>query len=280
MALTAKELATALGLEIDTETATIDVFTEGFNGKYVNRDTAFKDEDLRKKITGNVFGKLGTVAAQTFGLASGEVDGKKVEDILTLVKTKYDTQIADLTAKSGQGNDEKLNAAIKLQGELEAKLKIKDDGIAEWQKKYEDFEKESTGKVKGLKISHVLGKTKETLNGKFSDEYVKNEMIREGFNNYIEKTYRFDLDENDKPVVYSIKDNKPVSSKIKAGEIATPEEVFEMEMAAKGVLKKNNLDGNQRKPIFTQDNKDKIVPPTHRINPKAQAAIEKAQNRE
>jgi hypothetical protein len=96
---------------------------------------------------------------------------------------------------------------------------------------------------------------RETLTSKFSDEYNKNELVKTGFESHINSTYVFELDEKDTPVVKLKADGSFVKSKLKAGHIATPEEVYLSEMDAKGVLKKNNAT-NQKNIANFADNKD------------------------
>jgi len=276
MPLQVKELIDSLGLEIDPEKATAEDFTTAFNGKFISQDNVLKDETIKTKIVGNVFGKLSTHAAQTFGLSKQDVDGVKFEDILGKIKSKYETQLTDLQKKAGEGNDEKLNAALKKQGELESLLGIKDKSIEELQAKFEATTNEFTGKMKAYKIGNYLSKVKETLAPKFSDEYSKNELVKTGFESHINNTYEFDLDEHDTPVVKLKATGEYVKSKAKAGKIATPEEVFELEMAAKNVLKKNNADSNRKIATF-EPPKDGGGSGTVKINPNALDRIAKLQ---
>lgn len=278
MPIELKEIINALGVtDIDPEKNTIEDFNNSFNSHFIRQTDVLKDETIKSKIVGNVLGKLSTHAAQTFGLTKQDVDGVKFEEILGKIKGKYDSQINELSEKAGQGNDEKLTATLKKLGELESQLKIKEQGLVEWQQKYENVEKESNGKIKELKINYTLGKVKESLAPKFSDEYTKNELVKTGFDTHINNTYIFDLDENDTPVVKLKKTGEFVKSKKKSGAIATPDEVLEMEMDAKGVLKKNNADTNKKLPIFVPAKEGEQKAPA--INPNALERIAKLQNR-
>lgn len=257
MAIEVKDILTSLGVENpDLEKLTLDEFKTHVSSKYVLRDEVLKDETIKNKFTGTVLGKLSTKAAQEFGLTSGEVKDKSMEDIFGLAKTKYETQIADLSKRAGEGNDKKVEEALKAKLELEVKLKNAEEGLQTWEQKFNTEVADREGKLKEYKLNDKISKVKSSLTDKFTEEYKKDELKRAGFESHINSTYIFELDEKEEPVVKLRADGSIVKSTAKIGHSATPDEIFLKEMEAKGVLKKNNGKEKNIIPTFTPD-KDK-----------------------
>lgn len=240
MPIELKDVLSTLSIDADVEKLTPEEFKTQIESKYVLRELALKDEEINGKIMGTIYGKTNTKAAQIFGLKSSEVDGKKPEEIFSLVKTNYETQIQALTEQASKGNDKKVEELTKKLTDLQSEVALKESGLQEWEQKYAKDVTAKENILKDYKLSSAIGKVRETLMPKFSDEYQKNELVKTGFETHINNTYVFDLDEKDNPVVKLKADGSFVKSKLKAGHIATPEEIFLNEMDAKGVLKKNN----------------------------------------
>jgi len=258
-----KEVLTALGIEADPEKLTSDEFKTNIDSKFVLRENVLKDEDIKKKFTGGVFGKLTTKTAQLFDLSKSEYDGKQYEEILSTVKERYDSKINELSKRAGEGNDKKVEDALKKAAEYELKLQAAEDGLKTWEKKYNEETQNFGSKIKEFKLNDQLSKVRESLTPKFSDEYQKNELVKTGFEAHISNTYVFDLDEKDEPIVKLKADGTPVKSKIKVGHFATPEEILLAEMDAKGVLKKNNVKEKKIISTFANNNgggKSKVHP--------------------
>ena len=249
-----KDVISSLGIDAaDLDKLTLDEFKTSVGTKYVLRDEVLKDEEIKNKITGTAFGKINTKVAQLFDLKSSEVKDKKLEDILELVKTGYSTKITDLENKVGEGNDKKVTDLTKKVGELETNLAMKETGLKDWEKKFNDEIADREGKLKSYKLNDKISKVKNTLADKFTEEYKKNPLVQGGFESHINSTYVFELDDKDEPVVKLKADNSIVKSKVKIGHSATPDEIFLSEMEAKGVLKKNNADTNKKTHTFVPD---------------------------
>jgi hypothetical protein len=272
MAIELKDVLSTLSIDADVEKLTPEEFKAQVESKYVLRDIALKDPDINTKIQGLIYGKTSTKLAQTFGLKSSDVDGKKMDEIFNLVKSNYDTQIQALTEQVGKSDDKKLTELQKQLAEAQSQLSVKDAGLQEWETKYATDVTAKENILKDYKLSNAIGKVRENLITKFSDEYTKNDLVKTGFETHINNTYIFDLDEKDNPVVKLKADGSFVKSKVKAGHIATPEEIFLNEMEAKGVMKKNNL---QEKKITTFANEGKEGKST--VHPNAQKALERFQ---
>lgn len=271
MAIKAEEILPLLGLTEDAENITLDDFKSKVSEKYVLRDEVLKDDEIKKKFTGTVLGKLSTKAAQQFGLTSGEVKDKSMEEIFDLAKTKYESKVAELTEQAGKGNDKKVEELNKKLADLQNELGIKETGLKQWEEKYNTEIAGSEQKLKSFKLTDKINKVKSDIAEKFTEEYKKNDLVKEGFETHISKLYEFDLDENENPIVKSKADGKIVISKKTIGHPATIKEIFEQEMEAKGVLKKNNGKPDKQIPTFQRFNGDDK--PAGKIHPRAQQRI-------
>lgn len=257
MAIELKDIIASLGIDADVEKLTAEDFKTQVEAKYVLRDIALKDPEINTKIQGLIYGKANTKAAQIFGLKSGDVDGKKLDEIFTLVKSNYDTQINALTEQASKGNDKKIEELTKKLADIQSELSVKDAGLQEWEKKYTAEITDREGKLKSYKLNDKINKVHQSLSDKFTEDYKKNELVRTGFETHINNTYVFDLDDKDEPVVKLKADGSFVKSKLKAGHIATPEEIYLSEMDAKGVLKKNNAENKKVITNFVSDKGEK-----------------------
>lgn len=271
MAVELKDVIQSLGIDTDIEKLTIDEFKTAVGTKYVLREEVLKDEEIKKKFVGNVFGKLNTKTAQLFGLKSSEVDGKDFEEILGGIKTKYDVQIKDLTTKAGEGSDKKVKDLEALLAERDVKLATAESGLTTWETKFNTEVADREGKLKTYKLNDKINKVQNSLSDKFTEEYKKNELVRAGFESHINNTYMFDLDDKDEPIVKLKSDGSVVKSKLKIGHTATPDEIWMIEMDAKGVLKKNNA--SDKKIITTFVPKDSSE--KSKVHPNAQKALER-----
>jgi len=239
--ITTEQLIEALGYTVeDAEKVTLDDIKTHVDTKFVLRDNVLKDDEIKKKITGKVLGSIGTKAAQIFGLKSSEIDGKPLEEIMNLANVRYASKIEELEANAGKGNDKKVEELTKQLGELSQKAKIAEDGLKQWEEKYNAENSQWAGKLKEYKLNDKVSKVKQSLQDKFTEDYSKNELVKAGFESHINSTYLFDLDENDNPVVKLKADGSIVKSKKTVGHAATLDEIFLSEMEAKNVLKKNN----------------------------------------
>jgi len=201
--ITTEQLIEALGYTVeDAEKVTLDDIKTHVDTKFVLRDNVLKDDEIKKKITGKVLGSIGTKAAQIFGLKSSEIDGKPLEEIMNLANARYASKIEELEANAGKGNDKKVEELTKQLGELSQKAKIAEDGLKQWEEKYNAENSQWAGKLKEYKLNDKVSKVKQSLQDKFTEDYSKNELVKAGFESHINNTYIFDLDENDNPVVY------------------------------------------------------------------------------
>jgi len=247
MAVTIKDLAAAVGVEIEDENAlTVEDFTAKVSERYILRENALKDETLRGQMVGKVLGAATTKAAQILGLKASDVEGKKIEEVIELGATNLKAELEKLKADTGKPNDKKVEELTKKIGEYEGLLKMKEDGLTTLQSQLDEVTKTSSQKLKDYKLNDKKAKVLSSLADKFSDDYVKNDLVKTGFNSYFDNEYQLDLDDKEESIVVKRKkDGSLVQSKTKAGHAATFEEILLSEAEAKGIIKKNN-GGTQR----------------------------------
>ena len=265
-----EDLLTAVGFNPeDAETVSLDDIKTHVDTKYVLRDNVLKDEEIKKKITGKVLGSITTKAANIFGLKSSDVDGKQLEDVMLLGKTAYETKLTELEQQAGKGNDKKVEELSKTLAQKEAELKLSQDGLKQWEEKYNAETGQWETKLKSYKLNDKVSKVKETLKDKFVDDYFKDTLKKTRFEALIHSKYEFDIDEKDNPIVKSKADGSIVKSKKTVGHAATLDEIFLSEMEAANILKKNNA--KQEKVITFANNSGGEV--KSNVHPNAQKRI-------
>lgn len=219
-------------------------FKAHLDANYILKENVDKDEELKKKITGQTFGKMYTKLAKDFGLKSSEVDGKPYEEVFALVKSKHEAQINEVKTAAANTPDERV---VKLQTELENERTAKTDlekALEETKANSEKALTEKDGQLKSIKLNTLL--EKEFGNVSFVDEYHKDPLKKAGFNAIISQKYRFGLDENDKPIATDA-EGKPVKHPKKTGHFAEIADILLMEAENNGLLKKNTAETVTRK---------------------------------
>lgn len=267
-----KELQEVLGItDIDFETAEVADITEKVNATYVPLAGIEKNKLVKDKIAGGIFGGVTTTLAKHFGLTSSDIvdesTGKNLpyEKLFEKVKTNYETKISELSA--GAGSDETVK---KLQKQLEAKtaeVNTLNGKYTELQAEKTNIETEWSGKFKAKTINEKVGKAKSGILDKLSDEYHKNELLREGFENKFASEYDVDLDESENLVVKAKSTGEVVKSKKNAATPATFEDIFISFAEAKGIVKKNN---GGKQPVTVRSKVDESSANEVKIHPNAQ----------
>lgn len=221
----AKELLDYFGLEADT----LDDFKKKFHEKYPTDEKAIKDKYVKPAL-GETLGKiqnkiLNKYREQGVEFTLSEFEGKDLEDVaLTLSErsaTKLKTELEDLRKKAGANGDdvvkewqEKFEKATKRATEEE---KLRKDLAAE----YDQFKLSAADTVKKVKVNYL----KTDLMSKLKLKPGIKDLEKEGFNAYVEKTFRFDFDDKDQPMVLDHEGNR-IRSEKKANEWKTPDEVL------------------------------------------------------
>lgn len=253
----------------DEKNFNLEDFKKHVDTQYVLRDNALQDEDLKKKITGTIFGKINTKAAQIFGLKSSEVKEKTLEEIMETAKANYTNLINE--AKSGQGSTDDERVA-KLEKELntyKSKAEQLESGLTEWEQKYNNDTASLKGSLKQTKLQHKLNEIKSGI--QFVDDFNTNPITKAGFETLINTKYKVDFDEEKDEVVVTDAGGKPVKHPTKTGHFASYADILAMEAEANKLLKKNNGGTVVKKTVeFQQPTQQATV---RKIHPNAIKAV-------
>lgn len=240
MEFTKEQILDKLGL---TGVDSLDKLSDQFNKTFVSRQVALEDEEIKTKIVGKITGGLSTLMKREFELDAKELEGKKVEDILSVGVLKLKSKITELETNATKGKDE---AVIEWQTKADKYKKEAGDYKAQVEglgKLFEEtkgtFEKEK----KSWSINRGYEDSYKKVFSQFSDEVSKDNLKVEGFNTLVSKTYQFDIDENSELVVFD-REGKRIPSTSKMGSFLTPEEAL-MKIATENKLLKMN-EGNKK----------------------------------
>ena len=218
-------------------------------------------------LSGKKIGSLTTKIKQLGEFEAKEIEGAKIEDLLTKFAEKKNAQIEEWKSKGKEGNDKKLTDLIaELDKEKLSKSELK-KALEEKETYIQTKESEFGNTFKTYKINDKVGKIKSSL--PFIDDFSKKEVLKTGFEALVNSKYKFDLNDKDEVEVF-MADGSHIKNPKKAGEFLKPEEVLLMEAEAQGLIKKNNAT-NEKKIIFVADDtngqqKKSLVHPDARKN--------------
>ena len=247
----AKDLFEAMGLE---PAATKEDFLTAFRAKYYTAEQA--KENLLKPIVGQKFTKvkqniLAKMKEEGIEFTHNEFEDKMLEDVAfeyaTRVRKATDGKIKELELKAGQSGtevvkewEEKYNKAAKRAADEEHLRK-------ELAGEFEGFKKSALDSQKNIKLDYfktdLLKKTKE----KFAEAKRKDELIMEGFESRVNKSFKFDFDDQGNPFVTNEKGER-LRSADKADQFMSPDEVLITEAKKMGLLPETPQAG---KPVQT-----------------------------
>ncbi len=218
MAIELKDVADFIGIEI-TEETTVDQVKESFNKKYV-------PTDKHSKALGEVNGIISSATKKAFkdiGIEydSEELKGMETKDLpsffATKAKAKFDQYETDKGSTAEQIEEKYKSDIEKYKGQITERDTLLNDVKTQFDTfKTEVGTKERTGKIQG-EFAKSIGALK------FSESV--HELAQEGFKAKLSSTYSFDLNEEGKHVVKD-SDGNLITSKVKAGEPATYDEVI------------------------------------------------------
>lgn len=249
-----KEVANFLGLKED-EIKTIDDFKAKFDTEFIRTSAINEDSEPVKKILGRTFGtienelkKFTKAHELDIDFDSDDLKGKRVNEKYKFVLNKFDenkkTIIDDLTAKAGQGNDDKVK---ELESKLEKqKTKLSDvEGLLKnTSLEFETFKGTKEKEIKNVKLN--IHKNEIFAKANFLPEV--NEYAKKGFLNEFQEKYQLDLDENEKPVILN-KDGKQIPNPKVTGTFYQPNELLLEELVKAGMYKLNPKGGTPAKPV-------------------------------
>jgi hypothetical protein len=254
-----KAIADLFGYNVKDEADfKFDDFKTHVDTSYILRENVLKDEDIKKKVTGNVFGKLNTKAAQTFGLSSSEVKDKTMEEIFEAAKAKFETQLTEAKASGGASDDERVKKLTKQIEDFTAKEEQYKTGLTDWENKFNTETGTLKGELKKTKLGHKLNEIEAGIS--FIDDFNSNPIIKGGFKSLINTKYKIDFDDDKGEIVVTDTAGKPVKHPTKTGHFAGYADILTVEAEANNLLKKNNGAGAVQRQAVKVVTKDEPVP--------------------
>ena len=243
MSIDHKEMAKWL-FDQEKEFTSLDEFKEELAKKYVSREVAVDDEDIRNRVTGKTLGSLETKFKRAFNLTEEDVKGKKLSDLFEVAQQRINTQIEDLkeqaknTGKDDESYKSQLAELKKQKGEYETLA-------GELTQKLEQKEVESQKAIDNYIINQEVMKIKGNL--AWSDSV--NQFARKGFDLELNERYIFAL--SDGKLVVTDKGGNQIKNDKGTGYL-TPEELVRSEADKAQMLKKAGDAGRQeREPVRT-----------------------------
>lgn len=218
MAIEVKDLSSFIGIDITDET-TVDQVKEAFNAKYVPVET-------HSKALGELNGQVQHAIKKEFKAIGLEIDAselkdKTTKDLPSLFANAAKVKFEELESQKGATATEieaKFKADLeKYKGQLNEKETLLNDVKTQ----FDGFKTTVETEKRNGKIQGELSKSFGAL--KFSESV--HELAKEGFKAKVSQSFSFDLNEDGKHVVKD-KDGNLVTSKLKAGEPASYEEVI------------------------------------------------------
>jgi len=227
------------GIDIE-KLESIDQFKDAVHKKYVSRQIAIEDEDIKSKVTGKVLGTLDTKVRREFGLTDDEAKGKKVSELIEIGMAKQKATIDELQSKIKAG---------KADGDDEAVKKLQED-LAETKRRAKEFEAvatESVNQVNVLKETHQKELQGFEVNFKLSNLKAEitwaesaNLFAKKGWENHIAENYNFAM--NDGKLIVTDKEGNQIKNENGTGFIS-PKDLLIKEADSAGLIKKAGAAG-------------------------------------
>lgn len=209
-----------------TDAESLDDFKVKFHEKYASDEKVVHEKYVKPAI-GKLMGKvkqnlLNKAREEGLEFTLSEFDDKELEDVHSLIAEKkasrYKTELEELR---GKGGDE-LVKKWQEQAEKASKRATEEENLRKsLATEFDAFKSQASQQVKSVKVGYL----KTDLMGKIALKPGIKPLEKEGFNAYVDKTYRFDFDDQDRPVVMDEEGNR-IRSEKKADEWKTPEEVL------------------------------------------------------
>ena len=239
MAIDHKEISKWL-FDKEVEFEDLDTFKSELAKKYVSREIAADDEDIRNKVTGKTLGTLETKFKRQFGLTEEEVKGKKLSDLFELAEGKQKGLIEDLQAqiKEPGQTPEEIKA---LRAELEdarKRSKEQEQLASELNVKLQESEGEFNTRIHKYMAEMELNKIKTSI--QWADS--ANSYARKGFEIDIAEKFNFALSEG--KLIVTDKEGNQIKNEKGTGYLS-PDELMKTEAEKAGLLKKAGDAGNR-----------------------------------
>ena len=237
-----------------------------FNSVYIPIESiAQRFNELPETERNKLYGKAATAVDSRINKEAKELgltlEGKLHDNVETVIAT-YKAKIVELTEananlkenadKASRKEIEQLTQKVSDLTNLNQKLKGDFDTVSN---EKQNIEKEFTQK----EIESIINDRRNKSKGKFP--IVEDTSIRKACA-YDESQYKFTLDENQNDVVYTL-DGKVVLSKIKAGEFASFDEVYQTIYTENSAIKK--VTGNGSLTLDRSQNTVTPIPNRHNM---------------
>lgn len=249
----AKEIIEYLGFD-PAKITDLDTFKKEFEpeaGKPVFiRADKVKESHIFPSLTGEILGSTLTKVKSTakkyaVDLTADDLKDKKLDDIIGLVFEKQavlnKTIVDELTAKAGQGNDEKVKAWEEKYQKVEAKLNDTKSLLEKTAAEYTGFKDQAANQLKSFKLNSLKDDVFKKL--KFRQNITP--LERTGFNATIAEKYDFDLDETENFFVKDKRTGSRIPSAKVTGKHKTAEEILEEELISLGLNEKTPAGGQR-----------------------------------
>jgi hypothetical protein len=232
----AKDILSYIGLEDVTD---METFKSKFNEKHVSREMAVKDDDIKKAVTGAVYGSLFRKAKRKFKdvgveFEAGEVADNDVESLLDISTGKIASKFEELTSAAPDVKkwEEKLQKESRKSSELSELLNATKSEL-------EKVQTEAVTKVNAVKLDVEKSNLFKSLGiGSTVDQ-----LTLKGFDVTMSEKYKWDIDEESgNAIILDAATGSRVKHPEKA-EFADPMTVYKIEAEKAGLLAKvkNNV---------------------------------------
>ena len=240
-----QEILEAVGFAGEAEGLTREALVSHINSRYVVRDKAFEDKDVRSQAFGRVFGEINGKLAPILGKTKSELQELGNEGVFELLGETWQAkaqEIEDIKAKAKEGQTKQLTDLTaeledlkKSYGEMDQARKAAVDAA---KKAQEDMQ---TG-IHQYKVDSARGAIVAALPWAES----ANEYTRKGVLTEFQEQFQLDLD-GDTAIIKTAKGERIPDPK-KAGEFLGPKDVLLGIAEKAGALKNNSGGGGDPKP--------------------------------
>ena len=236
-----QEFVKYIGIDIDLEKTTVQDLKAQFEPKYLAKEHAHTNEEIRSKVAGEYFNKNTNYIKKLWDLPTEKVqdkDGKTLplETILSNIKESVDSQLTELKTQAHSTNDKKVN-------DLSAQLQEKSKDFEQLQQEFTKTIQQKESTIQQYQKS-IYEKDLQQLLQKEKSQVPLSQNVSpltlKGFEVELHNKYNFELNEKGDSIVIKDKEGQLVFSKEKAGQPATAKEIYELEAKSNNLLKLND----------------------------------------
>lgn len=246
-----KELLDYLGIDANT----IEEFTAGFKQKYFTEKQIHDDKNLLSKFTGKTLTRikqniLAEAREADIPFTQSEFDDAPIEEVYKTLRTRqseqFTTKLTEVQGQVGKSGEEAVKPYVEKISKYEQSLADEKKAKQEIASQFDQFKKESEGALKATRVQYYRKDLTSDIENLFDPIAKKDELKMKGWNSHISENFKFDYDENDKPIITD-KSGAKIKNPKKADEWLSPKEVLQAEADKLGLIPKNPQGG---KPAF------------------------------